>query len=58
MTLPRLLVAHQALAVPVGRKQLLAYQAWGTPAAILPGVHVALQVAAYAGPSACWVGAF
>jgi hypothetical protein len=58
MTLPRLLVAHQALAVPAGRKQMLPYQAWDTPAAILPGVHVALQVAADARPSACWAGAF
>src|SRR5215218_2290489 len=34
------------------------YQARDTPAAILPAVHVALQVAAHAGPSSCLVGAF
>jgi hypothetical protein len=58
MTLPWLELRHQAFAVPAGRKQMLPYQAWDTPAAILPAVHVALQVAAHAGPSSCWAGAF
>jgi hypothetical protein len=34
MTLPRLLLAHQALAVPAGRMQLLTDQARDTPAAL------------------------
>jgi hypothetical protein len=54
MTLPRLQLAHQALAVPAGRKQMLTYQVRDTPAGIPPGVLVALQVAADAGPSSCW----
>jgi hypothetical protein len=57
MTLPWLEHGHQAFAVPTGRKQMLPYQAWDTPAAI-PTAHVVLQVAADAGPSSCWVGAF
>jgi hypothetical protein len=58
MTLPRLQLGQQALAVPVGRKQMLTYQVRDTPAAIPAGAHVALQVAADAGPWSCWVGAF
>jgi uncharacterized membrane-anchored protein len=58
MTLPRLPLAHQALAVPVGRKQMLGIHARDTPAAIPTGVDVVLQVAAHAGPSSCWVDAF
>jgi hypothetical protein len=58
MTLPWLELGHQAFAIPAGRKQMLPYQAWDTPAAIPTGADVVLQVAGDAGPWSCWVGVF
>jgi hypothetical protein len=59
MRLPWFQLAHQVLAVPVGRNQMLGDPRKGhTPAAIPTATDVMLQVAGDAGPSSCWVDAF
>jgi hypothetical protein len=58
MRLPWFQLAHQVLAVPVGRNQMLGYPRKGHSSSHPTGADVVLQVAGDAGPSSCWVGAF